>query len=165
MNYFSYFLQLKLFAKFSQLLNSPQIFLFSVDRFLVKTNPFSHLRLGIMVFTSDTVRKKSACGQLSHFLLRSRWSSHVTGTNLADSCLAAHRGGFPVVSTIPGPARAGLGSFAQRGAGGSLGCGFQAESSPDQFIIMMFLMSTADQMLPLGAVLLEGRGYTGGGRL
>lgn len=43
-----------------------------------------------------------------------------------DSCLAACRGGFPVVSTIPGPASTGLGAFAQCGAGGSLGCGFQA---------------------------------------
>lgn len=67
LNYFSYFLQMKLFAKSSQLLNSAQIFLFSVDRFPVKTNPFSHLRLGIMAFTSDTVRKKSACGQLALF--------------------------------------------------------------------------------------------------
>lgn len=83
-----------------------------------------------------------------------------------DSYLAACRGGFPVVSTIAGPASAaGLGAFAQCGAGGSLGCGFQAESSPEQFIIMMFLMSTADQMLPIGAVLLEGRRDTGGGRL
>lgn len=73
---------MKFFAKFSQSLNSPQIFLFSVNRFLVKRNPFSYLRLGIMPFTSDTARKKSACGQLTHFSLHSRWSSHVSGTNL-----------------------------------------------------------------------------------
>lgn len=66
---------------------------------------------------------------------------------------------------MPGPDSAGLGAFAQCGAGGSLGCGFQAGSSPAQFIIMMFLMSTADQMLPVSAVLLEVRGDSGGGRL
>lgn len=67
------------------------------------------------------------------------------------------RGGFPLASTIPGSARTGLRAFAQCGAGGSLGCGFQAESSLDQFIMMMFLVSTAEQMLHLSDVLLEGR--------
>lgn len=165
LNYFSYFLQLKVFAKFSRLLNSPQIFLFSIDKFLVKTNPFSHLRLGITVLTSDTVRKKSACGQL--FLFFAMFLSELTCYSNQAGLIAVPgsvQGRFSISLHHPWISLRRLRAFSQCGAGGSLGCGFQAGSSLDQFIMMMFLVSTADQMLHLSAALPEGKALRRHGR-